>query len=57
MTRQTGIVQIKSGNEKELQAAVATGGPVAVAIDGSSNAFRVNAAILCCNFFPLSVVL
>lgn len=36
----TGIVAIPSGSELDLQAAVATAGPVSVAIDASSNAFR-----------------
>ncbi|XP_041379493.1 silicatein-like [Gigantopelta aegis] len=37
---EAGIVQIPPGSESELQAATATAGPVSVAIDGSSNAFR-----------------
>jgi cathepsin L len=37
---QAGSVMIPSGSEKQLEAAVATAGPVAVAIDASSNAFR-----------------
>lgn len=37
----SGAVNIKSGSEQELLAAVATVGPIAVAVDGSSNAFRV----------------
>ncbi len=36
-----GIVQIPSGSEEHLQLALATAGPVSVAIDASSNAFRV----------------
>lgn len=36
---ETGIIEIPP-READLQAAVATGGPIAVAIDGSSNAFR-----------------
>ena len=37
-----GIVQIPSGSEEDLESAVATAGPIAVAIDASSNAFRVS---------------
>ena len=37
----TGIVAIPSGSELDLQAAVATAGPVSVAIDATSNAFKV----------------
>ena len=37
----TGVVQISKGSENSLLAAVATTGPVSVAVDGSSNAFRV----------------
>nr|6ZQ3_A Chain A, Silicatein alpha [Tethya aurantium] len=36
----SGSVQINSGSESDLEAAVANVGPVAVAIDGESNAFR-----------------
>nr|CBY80149.1 silicatein yellow variant [Tethya aurantium] len=36
----SGSIQIKYGSETDLEAAVANNGPVAVAIDGSSNAFR-----------------
>ena len=39
---QTGVVVIPSGNEDDLQAATATAGPVSVAVDASSNAFRVS---------------
>lgn len=38
---QIGVIHIPKGNEVELQSAVATAGPIAVAFDGSSNAFRV----------------
>ncbi|XP_003383726.1 PREDICTED: cathepsin L1-like [Amphimedon queenslandica] len=38
--RQVGIIHIPTGSEAELQSALATAGPVSVAIDGSSNAFR-----------------
>ena len=38
----SGIVMIRSGSETDLQAAVAFAGPVAVAVDGSSTAFRVS---------------
>ena len=37
----SGSVAIQSGSESNLQAAVANVGPVAVAVDASSNAFRV----------------
>lgn len=37
----SGMVAIASGSEGDLQAAVANVGPVAVAIDGANNAFRV----------------
>lgn len=37
----SGIVMIRSGSESDLQAAVAFAGPVAVAVDASSTAFRV----------------
>ncbi len=37
----SGIIRIEEGNEKDLMGAVANVGPVSVAIDGSSNAFRV----------------
>lgn len=37
----SGSVSIKSGSESDLQAAVAYVGPVAVAVDASSRAFRV----------------
>ena len=39
---QAGVVVIPSGSEDDLQAATATAGPVSVAVDASSNAFRVS---------------
>ena len=44
----TGVVQISIGNENHLLAAVASTGPVSVAVDGSSSAFRVSIAPLDC---------
>lgn len=38
----SGTVSIKKGSESGLLGAVANVGPVAVAVDGSSNAFRVS---------------
>ena len=38
----SGTVSVKSGSESNLQAAVANVGPVAVAVDGANNAFRVS---------------
>ena len=35
------FIQIASGNEKDLQTALAYVGPIAVAVDASSTAFRV----------------
>ena len=40
------IVKVKEGVEKDLQAAIALEGPVAVAVDGNHNAFRVSTAAL-----------
>lgn len=37
----TGFIQISSGNERDLQTAVAYVGPVAVSVDASNPAFRV----------------
>ena len=37
----SGVVSIESGSEQDLLAAVATVGPIAVAVDASSNGFRV----------------
>lgn len=44
---QIGVIHIPKGNEVELQSAVATAGPIAVAFDGSSNAFRVRQYSYC----------
>lgn len=38
----SGSVPIKQGSETDLLSAVANVGPIAVAVDGSSNAFRVS---------------
>ena len=38
---QAGVVNIPTGSESDLQAATATAGPISIAMDGSSNAFRV----------------
>ena len=38
----SGSVAIKSGSENDLQSAVANIGPIAVAVDAQSNAFRVS---------------
>ena len=40
--KMSGMVRIEFANETDLQAALATVGPVAVTIDGSSKAFRVS---------------
>ena len=37
----SGSISIASGSESDLQSAVANMGPIAVAVDASSNAFRV----------------
>ena len=37
----SGSISISSGNEGDLQSAVANVGPIAVAVDASSNGFRV----------------
>ena len=42
----TGVVKISKGSEDNLLAAVASTGPVSVAVDGDSNAFRVSIALL-----------
>ena len=39
------MVRIKRGSESDLMGAVANVGPVSVAIDGNSNAFRVTVYI------------
>lgn len=41
---QRGIIAIKSGDESALLSAVYSVGPVAVAVDGRSNAFKVSKA-------------
>ena len=38
----TGSIQVASGSEEDLQSAVAYVGPIAVAVDASSSAFRVS---------------
>ena len=50
----SGTVSIASGSESNLEAAVANVGPVAVAIDGASNAFRVSERILVNNVIALT---
>ena len=45
----SGSVSISSGNEGQLLAAVASTGPVAVAVDGSNKAFRVRNSYCTCN--------
>ena len=44
---QTGVVTIPYGSEADLQAATATAGPVSIAVDGTSNAFRVSNISVC----------
>ena len=41
----TRFIQIASGSEKDLQTALAYVGPIAVAVDASSTAFRVSIAL------------
>lgn len=41
----SGSVSISSGNENDLQSAVANVGPIAVSVDASSNAFRVSVCV------------
>ena len=43
--KMSGTVAIKSGSESSLQAAVANVGPVSVAVDAASTAFRVSSAV------------
>ena len=37
----SGVISIPAGSEKDLLGAVGSVGPVSVAVDGSTNAFRV----------------
>ena len=37
----TGIISITQGSEYHLQTAVASAGPISVAVDASTNSFRV----------------
>ena len=37
----TGIISITQGSEYHLQSALASAGPISIAVDGSINAFRV----------------
>ena len=41
----SGIIRIKSGSESALQAALYSVGPIAVAVDARSNAFKVSLLI------------
>ena len=54
----SGTVVIQSGSESNLLSAVANVGPVSVAVDGSSNAFRVrrSRALLCNSGYECMVV-
>ena len=38
----TGIIGIREGSEYHLQTALASAGPISVAVDGSTNSFRVS---------------
>lgn len=38
----SGVVQVKSGDESSLLAALYSVGPIAIAIDARSSAFKVN---------------
>ena len=38
----TGVITITSGSEYYLQYALASAGPISVAVDGSTNSFRVS---------------
>ena len=38
----SGVVKISEGDEQELMEAVANVGPIAAAVDATSNAFRVS---------------
>ena len=49
----SGVVRIHAGNEKELLEAVATVGPVAAAVDATSNAFRVRNSVVLLQYYTL----
>lgn len=51
----SGSVPIKQGSETDLLSAVANVGPIAVAVDGSSNAFRVSRHMHVCKLGYLYV--
>lgn len=40
--KESGVVAIKYGSESDLKAAVALNGPISVAVDARSSAFRVS---------------
>ncbi len=50
----SGIIRIKSGDESSLLSALYSVGPIAVAVDGRSNAFKVNyySYNVCCGSSP-----
>ena len=51
----SGIVMIRSGYEYDLQAAVASVGPVAAAVDATTTGFRVNTHTHTHTFTPLHI--
>ena len=53
----SGSVAIDCGSETDLLSAVANVGPIAVAVDGSSNAFRVNHLYICIISTQVCVIL
>lgn len=53
----TGFVLIENGNEDDLKTAVATMGPVAVAVDAYSRGFQVHELCECRLQFKRRVVL